>query len=213
MSPADLNAREQRGALRSSLYIAASLYCDNVSCPVKIRNISSAGALIECPTTLVADSLVRLVRGSLIVQCLVAWSDGGRAGLSFSERVNVDQWLVSPRNADQQRVDEVVWLVKAGTAPLPTASADSSPSRLRTEDGLSADLRRTFQLLKSLGDRLARDGVVVAQYSAELQKLDIAMQVIAGLEVAVGGNDDLTIDAAKMVSLRRSADQALSRAA
>ena len=206
-------SRDRRTANRSSLYLAASLYCDGSVYPVKIRNISSAGALIECPATLVPDSLVQLVRGSLTAPGVVAWSEGGRCGLSFSTSFNVEQWVVTPKNGDQQRVDEVVRLVRSGIGQLAAAGAASSPLRTRPEDRLSADLRRAFELLGSLGDRRARDGVVVAQYAAELQKLDIAMQVIAALEAAVRGDGDVPIDAARMISLRRSADQALSRAA
>ena len=195
-----------------SLYLAASLYCDDRSCPVKIRNISPTGALLESTASYPAGTLVQLVRGSLIVHGLVAWSDHGRCGVNFSGSIDVQRWCAPPGNAEQERVDEIVRVVKAGAVPLPV----SSPSKhglLSAEHALSADLKRVSELLARVGDRLAKDGIVVAQYPTELQNLDIAMQVIAGLETMGTGQGCSTSDTTRMVSLRKSADQALGREA
>ena len=114
-------ASERRSTTRASLYLAATLYCDDHSFPVKIRNISPTGALLESRTVVTAGVLVQLVRGSLIVHGLVAWAEDGRYGLNFSGSVDVQQWRATPMNAEQQRIDEVVRLVKAGAVPLPAA--------------------------------------------------------------------------------------------
>ena len=66
---------------------------------------------------------------------------------------------------------------------------------------------------RNLGDRLAKDAIVVALYPAELQNLDIAMQVIAAVGSIVSGESGVATGARKFGSLRISADQALGRAA
>lgn len=204
------SASDQRAATRASLYLAASLYFDGASAPVKIRNISSTGALLECPIALPAAALVQLVRGSLIVHGLIAWSQAGEVGIKFFGSIDVDQWRMAPRNAEQQRVDDIVKLVKAGAVPLPVSEPCSLPSDL---GALSVDLRRASELLGNLGDRLAKDGIVVALFPAELQNLDIAMQVIDAVGVILAAESDGPMDAMKFENLRKSADQALSRAA
>ena len=206
-------ASDARMATRTSLYLAASLYCDGASFPVKIRNISPSGALLESSTGLALGTLVQLVRGSLIVHGLVAWIDGDRCGLKFSGSIDVQQWRMTPTNGEQQRVDEIVRLVKAGAVPLRVSALSCDPQTALDDSGLSADLVRASELLGKLGDRLAKDAIVVAQYSIELQNLDIAMQVVAAVEAILSGKSDVVADRTKILSLRRSANQALSTAA
>jgi hypothetical protein len=157
---------------------------------------------------------VQLVRGGLIVHGLVAWSDDRRCGLKFSGRVDVQQWRAAPANLEQQRVDEVVRLVKAGTVPLPVGSLAQSREGIETPgstEQLSKDLQRASDLLDNLGGLLASDADVVLRHGQSLQDLDIAMQVIAAVAGMVEGNADPRDGGAKLEALRRSADQALQR--
>lgn len=199
-------AGDARAASRSSLYLAAALYCDGASSPVKIRNISSAGALLEGMPVPDAGSLVQLVRGDLIVHGLIAWADDKRCGIKFSGTVDVQQWRAAPGNSEQQRVDDVVRLVKAGAVPLPV------PPLAGPEDiagPVAADIRRALDLLDRLGEALAGDEEVITRHCTALQNLDIAMQVIAAVGAIATGDSDPEIDAIKLAGLRRSADQAL----
>ena len=169
------------------------------------------GALLESRTAFARGSLVQLVRGSLIVHALVAWAEEDRLGLKFSGMVDVQQWRMTPNNAEQQRIDDIVRLVKAGAVPLPIPAPSCDDAA--DAEAPAADLQRAFQLLERMGDRLANDAIIVALYSAELQNLDIAMQVIDAVGSLLSSNSDLATDATKFASLRRSADQALNRAA
>ena len=125
----------------------------------------------------------------------MTWSENGRCGLKFSGSIDVRQWRATPINTEQQRVDELVKLVKAGAVPLPVNEA--SEDLPDGADGLSADLRRALELLENLGDRLAKDAIVVALYPAELQNLDIAMQVIAAVGSIVSGESGVATGARK----------------
>lgn len=204
---------DARSTARASIYLAAALYCDGSSSPVKIRNISATGALLEAPAAPAAGALVQLVRGGLIVHALIIWSNEGRCGLKFSGSVDVERWRASPANAEQQRIDEVVRLVKAGAVPLPVPTLgvprpdeeNAGPVEQR-----SADFRRVLNLLDHLTEVLGGDSEIVAQHGRALQNLDIAMQLVAAMDPA--GNDGSGHDeGAKISGLRRSADQALRR--
>lgn len=200
---------DARVAPRASLYLAAALYCDGKPASVKIRNISPAGALIEGSIVPVEGTLVQLVRGDLIVHGLVAWAHENRCGLKFSGVVDVQRWRAMPSNAEQQRVDDVVRLVKAGAVPLPV-----TPLARPNENGDARpveDLRRVTQLLEGLGEALASDVDIVNRHAFELQNLDIAIQVIAALEAAITGNGDDRANEGRILGLRRSADEALRR--
>ena len=200
-------APDRRSDSRSSLYLAASIYRDGAAHPVKIRNISATGALIEVRTSFAPGSLVRLVRGPLSVHGLVLWTEAGKLGLKFSESINVSRWGKTATNAEQQRVDDIVRLVKACAVPPPV----NVPPGLTPFDieGPLADLRRAANLLGRLGDRLAADGIVVASYPAELQNLDIAIQMIEAVRLLLESAQEPATDSAKVASLRKSADQAL----
>jgi hypothetical protein len=205
--------RDAREEARVSLYLGASLYCDGTSFPVRIRNISSSGVLLETSKPTAVGALVQLVRGSLIVHGLVAWSDDSRCGLKFSGIIDVEQWRAPTGHGEQHRVDEIVRLVKAGAIPLSASAPGQELASGGTNEKLSAELQLVAELLEKLGDRLAKDGIVVALYGDELQNLDIAMQVVAAVQAILSGESDYAAEGARIASLRNSADQALSRAA
>jgi hypothetical protein len=207
-------ASDARLAARSSLYLGAALYCDGSSTPARIRNISTGGALVEAAVVPEVGDLVQLVRGTLIVHGLVIWSEEDRCGLKFSGAVDVQQWRSAPTNHQQQRVDELVRLVKAGAVPLPVAGY-GEPRRgcgmSATSEDMAADLRRVTELLDNLADVLAADPDVVVRHGIALQNLDISTQVIAALQATVTGRDHEASDGVKLAALRRSADQAIKQ--
>jgi hypothetical protein len=215
MVPAGKNVEtDARGASRASIFLAAVLYHDGTSYPVKIRNISPTGALVEGPAIPPATTPVELVRGGLVAHGLVAWSLEGRCGLKFSSCVDVQQWRATPTNSEQKRVDEVVRLVKAGAVPLPVSPIvrmGSPGEAMDRAEELAGDLSRALELLNNLGAALAGDREVVTRHCAALQKLDIAMQVIAAVGATVAGRGDAASDAAKLSGLRKSMDQALQQ--
>lgn len=199
---------EHREEPRASLYLAASLYSDGQSVPVKIRNLSTMGALVELSTPFAGAGVVQLVRGPLIVFALVIWTEGNRCGLKFSGAIDVQRWRLAPSNSEQRRVDDIVHMVKNG-AILPAARSAESISP-KEDRPLSADLKLAAELLRKLGEGLASDNSVVAAHGAELQNLDIAMQMIGAVEAMLSGQSGLIGDTGKIINLRRSADQALA---
>jgi hypothetical protein len=176
--------------------------------------MSATGALVEGCVLPSVGAVVQLIRGGLIVHAIIVWSEQGRCGLKFSGGVDVGQWRAGTINREQERVDDIVRLVKAGAVPLPVpplGQIDQHNEGLAPDPQLSGDLRRASELLDDLGVVLASDPDIVTRYGPALQNLDIAMQVIAAVEKIISGDGDMNSDAAKLLALRRSADQALQR--
>jgi len=196
-----------RAAARASIYRTAILSSKSASSPVKIRNISSTGALIEGPAVPTVGTAVQLFRGDLTVRAHVAWTAGDRCGLKFSASVDVDQWRAASDNLHQQRVDEVVRLVKAGAVPLPTLARWGERDE---ECDSGPDLRRISGLLEILVELLASDPDLLRRHGPALQNLDIAIQMLATLDSAEDAPSPAD-RATKLEGLRRSADQALQR--
>lgn len=204
-----LEDHDLRGQPRTSLYLAAVLYCDGSSSVVKIRNISPDGALLEADLLPPAGSLVQLMRGGLIAHALVKWNETNRCGLNFSGAVDVQRWRTT--NLEQQRVDEVVRLLKAGAVPLPVAP----PARTHGDPGpvLASDIRRVSEILANVGGDLAGDPLILEKYGAMLQHFDIAAQLLSGMEATLVGHSESDASASKLAALRSAADQALQRTA
>lgn len=206
--------QDARHAPRTSIYLSATLYCDGAAVPVRVRNISETGALIES-TAIPGDvALVQLVRGELIVHALVAWRHEERCGLKFSGRIDVQRWRSLRTNTDQQRVDEIVKVIKAGAVPLPIPLAEAgcrTAAGATASQDLATDLQCALDLLGSLGNELASEAETIIRHGSSLQTLDIAIQVVAAVKAIMGGDGELAIDANKLTGLRRSADQALQR--
>lgn len=201
-------ALEARSSPRSNMFLAAVLAAAGSPVPVKIRNMSITGALVEGATLPEARSQVRLIRGSLSVAAQVAWAAEGRCGLRFSSLVSIREWLAPPSNREQKRVDEAVRLVKAGAIPL-HVGAEAHDATLPHE--LGADLRRVWRLLESHCGDILGDPEAIARHGERLQDLDIVVQTIAAVADMLVGDADERSAASRLQNLRVSLRQALER--
>ena len=120
---------DARVAPRTNMFIAATLCWEQHRNPVKVRNMSITGALVESPVVPSTGSSVLLVRGSYSTAGRVVWADKNRCGLYLTAAINVRDWLAPPSNTEQLRVDQIVALVKAGAVPIPTESFTGRPER------------------------------------------------------------------------------------
>lgn len=201
-------AADARATPRTNLFLAAVLHGDGFSAPVKVRNMSPTGALVEAAAVPNVGAAVHLVRGSLTITGQIVWSWQGRCGVRFASLVSVREWLAPPANRDQQRVDDAVRLLKSGTIPLApvTAAANSAGSRQ-----FGDDLRNLARLLEALTDHLIGNEATLLAHGDELQDLDIAVQTLNAVASAIGGDGDGLGDLSRIENLRASCRQALAR--
>lgn len=89
---AESDGPDQRGGRRHPLVWSGTLYYDFESHPVRLRNISDTGAMIECPVTLPkgADPLLEFGEG-FEIPCKVSWSVGDTTGLHFDNPIDLAQ--------------------------------------------------------------------------------------------------------------------------
>jgi hypothetical protein len=157
------------------MFVLASMAAASVSGPIKIRNMSPSGALIEGAALPHVGEHLSLGRGDLSAAGTVVWRDGGRAGLRFDHLVEVAAWL--PAGSRQQQVDQTFHELKNGlvsTPPRPaTPTGPTAPSPIGKTDLLEA-----ASALDTLADALAEDARVIASHSTRLQALDIAAQLL-----------------------------------
>ena len=79
-------ASDHRAARRHPLIWLGELQYGSHKWDVRLRNISSSGALVECPGPLRVDSEVLLDHGKAgTITCTVSWSVGDHVGLRFDE--------------------------------------------------------------------------------------------------------------------------------
>lgn len=205
-------ASDARGTPRVSMYLAGVLYSAGSSSPVKIRNMSIDGALIEGEIIPATGSVVQLARGALAAKGLVAWSAIGCCGLKFSSSVNVHQWKMPPTNTEQPRIDKVVALVRSGAVPLPLPELTSASAQRVPGEQLTDDLSRISAMLDDLANELAQDPDVLARHGRTLQNLDIAMQTLGAISALLNSGEGSDLDkSAKLDGLRKSAAQALKQ--
>lgn len=164
---------------RTSLFVMATLYADSGSWPIKVRDMSSVGALIEGAVIPLPGTSVRVARGTLSAKGEIVWCRGLRAGLRFDARLSVSDWLPGGRTKPHQhRVDELLQEVreglKAGAPPTQT---------LQSKDVSGKDLLELEAAIVSLAEDLAADADVVLRHVHKLQTLDLAAQTLRKLAI------------------------------
>ncbi len=199
---------DARTTARTNVFLGAVLRGANFAAPVKIRNMSLTGALVEGATLPEAGLPVRLVRGSLVAQAEVAWTAEGRCGLRLVPLVSVRDWIAPLANQEQQRIDDAVRLLKAGITPLPLGSAlggSALPSQLGQE------LRDVVHLLDAVSAHLASNEATMLVHGDEMQNLDIAVQILDTVGTILTGDADEFAALSRLDNLRRSCREALER--
>jgi hypothetical protein len=168
---------------RTNLFLAAIMTSpDEGQQPVKVRNLSPGGAMLQAAVFPAAGTVVRLCRGQLKVQGTIAWTDGPRCGIAFSGSVSVRDWMANP-------------------------SADSGSVRRAAEpQAIPVHLLLVARLLEQLGDVLVADADVLLRHGTDLQKLDIATQMLAA---AAGTLQHRPDQRQRLADLCASAEEAL----
>ena len=168
----------KRAAARSNMFVMATLYCDSGSFPVRVRNMSRGGALIESDSIPPENSRVRLGRGSLSARGRIIWRDDKRAGVRFDADVEAGDWLPGGnRPGHQQGIDEMVQACRDGGEPA--APSAVSPA------GTIRQMLNLRDMLNGVAEELAGDTAIAIAHATALQKLDAAAQSLDKLASAL----------------------------
>jgi hypothetical protein len=196
---------EDRVAPRTNLLLAATAEVGGRSLPVRIRNLSETGAMVEGAGLPEAGMPLVLTRGDLQVAATVAWAAGGRRGVRFSGPTPVNEWTGGkPRPLDctglrdQRRVDAIQAEARADSAmgsalrapapiPVPPATLPDLDRRLADEIGY------VQRLLEGLGDELIADLLLVQRHGKSLQSLDLVGQILGHVSAILRADDKAAV--------------------
>lgn len=147
---------DHRSGIRSNVFLSAVLIGGKEPLPVRVRNLSPGGALIDGDEIPPTGTTVRLVRGSLAVAGNVTWQSDGNAGLRFGEEIDVAAWVRRVGHPGQRRVDDTIDALRHHQRP---EAAVDAPSLVRVSaelDGICERISASPSLTVEMGEELVR---------------------------------------------------------
>lgn len=166
-------AESARVEPRTNLFVLAAMSAERVSGPVKVRNLSASGALIEGVALPSLGERLILRRGDNFIAGRVVWCEGGKAGLHFESPVRVQDWLPN-RRSGQTGIDAAFHGIRSDQAIAPTAGPTIGPFA-------ACDLLQLAEGIDVLAGALVNDPAVVTRLGDKLRALDIASQTLRKL--------------------------------
>jgi hypothetical protein len=181
----DANPAYRRADARNNMFVTAVLYGERGAIPVRIRNMSRSGALIESAAFPPEGSPVRLCRGSFSVGGQIVWHRDNRAGMRFDAVVDVADWLPSGNKANgQQHVDEMIYAIRSASSQGKGSSAVTPPP---AKPDAIAQLLALQEALATAASDLAGDAHVAIAHPAALQAIDLAARKLEELAALLAG--------------------------
>lgn len=162
---------------RTSLFAAATLHSGSQCLPVRIRNISRVGALIEAPTLPPAGGKVRLCRARLSIRGQVVWTTKGRAGLQFDSPADVASWIRSCSTKGDG------FAAQSGMASVPPFGSGNFDEQHQVV--LPDELLRTLNQLERVHEKLSVPGVLPISHATEMDQLGQSILTLRGIFLAL----------------------------
>ncbi|MET1112736.1 MAG: PilZ domain-containing protein [Allosphingosinicella sp.] len=196
---------EDRAAPRTNLLLAATAEVGGRSLPVRIRNLSETGAMVEGAGLPEAGLPLVLMRGDLQVAATVAWAAGGRRGVRFAGPTPVNEWTGGkPRPIDctglrdQRRVDAIQAEARADPPALRSLRASETPAApppppTDLDNRLAEELGYVQRLLEGLGDELIADLLLIQRHGKSLQSLDLVGQILGHVSAILRADDKAAV--------------------
>ena len=193
-----------RVAPRTNLLLAATAEVDGRSLPVRIRNLSETGAMVEGAGLPEAGMPLILTRGDLQVAATVAWAAGARRGVRFGGPIPVYEWTGGKPKAidctglrDQRRVDAIQAEARANPVSgrgLRSAEAPAThPGAADLDKRLADELGYVQRLLEGLGDELIADLLLIQRHGQSLQSLDLVGQILGHVLAILRADDKAAV--------------------
>ncbi|HEX3422268.1 MAG TPA: PilZ domain-containing protein [Sphingomicrobium sp.] len=168
---------DNRSEGRSNVFLAAALETDGGSVPVRIRNLSQVGALIDGTSLPSVGAKVSLLRGQLKAKGEIVWNEQSHCGIRFDHAIKVLDWVQRAGHSGQQRVDGIVAAIR-NSKPVPRDLQE-------TREG-DETLRSISQALDEVCERIARAPNMSIELGEELLRLDAIAQSLR--KIATGRN-------------------------
>lgn len=161
---------DNRSQSRSNVFLSAALLAGGPPLPVRLRNLSARGALLEGLSLPSPGTFVRLIRGELAADGEIAWTTDGQAGIRFAAPIDVPAWVRRIGHAGQQQIDRAVAALRRHEAPAERPKGTQLPSLT----WVSAEL-------EAICERLAAAPNLSVEFGEELVRLDSLARVLQQL--------------------------------
>lgn len=163
---------DPRSDPRSHVFLMAVLCVGAANYPVRVRNLSAHGALLEGASLPREKSTFCLKRGSLTAMGEIAWSKGNQCGVQFSGSITVSDWVDRVGPVGQQRIDATIAEYRTGVKSQPAPILRSARPDCRS-------LLELSEILQGISERLAGLPDMSVPVAEELIRLDAAAQKLA----------------------------------
>jgi hypothetical protein len=211
-----LAARDR--APRKNLLLTATIRSAGVTAPVRIRNLSVKGAMVDAKALPEPGASVVLQRLEIEMRGVVVWRTEGRCGIQFEGAASVDEWVAGRRapaaifGHGQSRVDQIQAAIRSGRDIADEDKAVASPPELITdvEARVAEELDHVQQMLDEVAGDLIGDAALVQRYGEALQRFDNACQILNQLSAILKATDRPAAIAA--VNLEALRDRLLRKA-
>ena len=192
-TPPDAESRHRR----KNVMLAATIAWTAGSAPVRIRNLSELGAMIDGPALPDAGCALTLSRLVLSTAATVIWNRGGRCGLSLACPIVVDDWIAGASRAPggsgagQLRVDQLQLAIRSG-AGVPAEIPGPGPKPIQArqvERAIAAEIGRVKAILDNVCEQLTDDVDVLHRHERAMQTFDIAGTILDQLVTVLEAGD------------------------
>jgi hypothetical protein len=186
---------------RKNLLLGAFIEAGALKAPVRVRNLSESGAMLEGTVLPDPGVGITLQRSDIRMGATVIWRTGGRCGVKFDDAsISVEEWVTGNRAPSfngvqgQARVDAIQRAVRSGAAlPAQAASGSRDPSAAEMGKRIVDELRHVRLLLDTLGEEVAEDPEFLQRHNRSLQNLDRASQILENLATVMDAADPLGV--------------------
>lgn len=171
----------ERKAIRRSIFSDGRIVSHSATFPVRIRNVSEVGALVDGNELPAAGETVTLENAFASVLATVSWSKGNRAGLKFVGSTHLSDWFPQGAAPPSTRSSSA-GRRQSDRAGDPASDAPSSFDRDRMIAGKLIDAASIIEtlLLKDLVDNSPRrhGPTVNQQMDSSLALLNDAIEML-----------------------------------
>lgn len=175
-------------SIRTNLLLSGTIEASDIKGPVRIRNLSETGALLEGAALPAIGHHLVLKRLQMEMGATVVWSESGRCGIRFDGAISVSgwregNWIAPVVSNDQARADRIQAAVRAGSL---AATPEDVPSRMALTErdidiGIAAELTALKEMLETASEQLSELPAVMDLHVETLQNFDVACQTLRHL--------------------------------
>lgn len=193
----DPSASPRARAPRKNLLLTATIRSGGVTAPVRIRNLSEKGAMVDGQALPEPGASLVLQRLEVEMRGVVAWRAEGRCGIQFEGAASVDEWVAGRRapaaifGQGQSRVDQIQAAIRSGRDIAEEKVAAPGPAEIITdvEARVAEELDHVQRMLDDVAGDLLSDIALLQRHGEALQRFDNACQILNQLSAILKAKD------------------------